>query len=397
LTIPLEDLRRRVLNLESGVSEEVRKRHIAYKLVGNFLGVVPLKTELKLYLAAIVEELTDPEELTRDVRGVGHWATGDTEVRLRSSDQLGAVLALVRQTLDRQLEQGPQEIAYSEAAVEELIEQAGDPDIEQAARAVVEAAVRNNLYPRPWKRSLMFAPPTRRTRALFTLALREDGRVQLSTVPEAFETFFKLDPRDIERQLGPGGWQTLDITELRSLADRIDEVMADVQTLGDPQERRPWNGRDFYVVLGGRDWDDCQRFGFVSAGGGRYYSKPLEQLYRGARVFAYMPGHGYVGVGQVTESVRPVTEFWVDVDGERKPILEAPFSDATLMRDKDDLQRCEYLVRVDWLARRPLDEAVWDTGLFANQMTVCKLRDQVTIDFVLQHLGLSQLKSPVEV
>ena len=40
------DLRRRVLNLESGVSEEVRKRYIAYKLAGNFLCVVPLKTEL---------------------------------------------------------------------------------------------------------------------------------------------------------------------------------------------------------------------------------------------------------------------------------------------------------------------------------------------------------------
>jgi len=382
-----EDLRRRVLNLESGVTEEVRKRYISYKFAGNFLGVVPLKTELKLYLAATVEELTDPEEITRDVRGIGHWATGDTEVRLGSVKQLNAVMDLVRQALDRQLELGPQEISYSEAAVEELIEQAADPEVEQAARAVVEAAVRNNLYPRPWKRSLMFTPPTNRTRHLFTLALREDGRVQLACAPEAFATFFKLDPRDIERQLGPGGWQTLDITELQSLADRIDEVMADAQTPSDRQERRPWNGRDFYVVLGGRDWDDCRRFGFISAGGGRYYSKPLEQLHPGARVFAYMPGQADVGIGQVTEPVRPVTEFQVEVDGERKSILEAPFSDAHLERDKDDPERCEYLVRVDWLATRPLEEAVWDTGLFANQMTVCKLRDQATIDFVLRHLG----------
>ena len=214
-------------------------------------------------------------------------------------------------------------------------------------------------------------------------------------MPEAFETFFKLDPRDIEQQLGPGGWQTLDITELRSLADRIDEVMADAQTPSDRHERRPWNGRDFYVVLGGRDWDDCQRFGFISAGGGRYYSKPLEQLYSGARVFAYMPGQGYVGVGQVIEPVRPVTEFQVDVGGERKPILGEPFSDANLVRDKDDPERCEYLVRVDWLARRPLEEAVWEAGLFANQMTVCKLRDQATIDFVLERLGLAHAQSSV--
>jgi hypothetical protein len=46
------------------------------------------------------------------------------------------------------------------------------------------------------------------------------------------------------------------------------------------------------------------------------------------------------------------------------------------------------LVRVDWLAARPLEQAVWEPGLFANQMTVCKLRDQTTIDFVLELLGL---------
>ena len=148
-------------------------------------------------------------------------------------------------------------------------------------------------------------------------------------------------------------------------------------------------------MLGGRDWEDCQRFGFISAGGGRYYSKPLEQLYQGAHVFAYMPGQGYVGVGQVTEPVHPVTQFVVEVDGERKPILEAPFSDANLVRDVDDPERCEYLVRVDWLARRSLEEAVWEAGLFANQMTVCKLRDQLTIDFVLERLGLAQAQSPV--
>ena len=29
---------------------------------------------------------------------------------------------------------------------------------------------------------------------------------------------------------------------------------------------------------------------------------------------------------------------------------------------------------------KPTDEAVWEVGLFANQMTVCKLRDRTTIE-----------------
>ena len=61
-----------------------------------------------------------------------------------------------------------------------------------------------------------------------------------------------------------------------------------------------WNGQDFYVSLGEgghRDWDDCVKYGFVSGGQGRWYSQTLQMLFPGARIFAYIPQIGYVGVG----------------------------------------------------------------------------------------------------
>ena len=72
-----------------------------------------------------------------------------------------------------------------------------------------------------------------------------------------------------------------------------------------------------------------ERYGYVAAGGGEIYTKPLENLFPGARVFLYKPYpvKGFVGVGIVKEKSRPVTEFEVEVDGQRRPILEAPLAD----------------------------------------------------------------------
>jgi len=47
-----------------------------------------------------------------------------------------------------------------------------------------------------------------------------------------------------------------------------------------PGGQEPWRG-DFYVAIGEdeqRRWTDCRKYGFVSAGGGRQYSRPLNLL-----------------------------------------------------------------------------------------------------------------------
>lgn len=389
-----EEFRKRVLNLDAGVHEEVRKQYIAYKLATNFVDVVALKSELKLYLNTTLAELNDPHELGRDVSGVGTWGNGDVEVRLSSINQLEDVMLLVRQALDRQSEEDFEPPQWSQAGVERVVEEAPDPAVQDALLEVVDSAVRNGLYPRPWKRSLMFAPQANRTRALFTLTIRDDDRVDLWCGPHVFETFYSLDATDVERQLSPAGSTTLQMEEVRALADRLDELMADAEAVvsGDGQPRPPWNGRDFYVTMRDRSWEDAERYGFVSAGGGPFYTKPLERLFPGARVFLYKPHpvQGYVGVGIVKEAVRPVIEFEVDLDGRRTPVLEAPLAEPDqLARNAEDPELCEHLVRVDWQAKRTLEGAIWQTGLFTNQIPACKLRDQNTIEFLEQEFGLA--------
>lgn len=58
-------------------------------------------------------------------------------------------------------------------------------------------------------------------------------------------------------------------------------------------KRAEWNGRDWYVSFGaysgGRVWEDGRKYGFVSAGGGPWYSRTLRDLPEGARVNVCIP------------------------------------------------------------------------------------------------------------
>lgn len=158
---------------------------------------------------------------------------------------------------------------------------------------------------------------------------------------------------------------------------------------------RAWNGQDFYVVLGNAEqgshrWTLAARYGFVGAGGGGWYSKPLRNLSPGKRVFAYVGGTGYVGVGEVTGDVIPLRDFQAEVDGRLITVAEQPDvpEDMRARAASDDDDLTEYAVPVRWLVTRPVNQAVTERGLFASQVTVCKLRDERTIEFVTRELGL---------
>jgi hypothetical protein len=155
--------------------------------------------------------------------------------------------------------------------------------------------------------------------------------------------------------------------------------------------KEPWNGKDYYVSLlenHRRTWEDCVTYGFVSAGGGRWYSRTLNQLTPGVRVFVHIPQNGYVVVGTVKETVVPVKDFQVIVDGNEVPILQSPKKAENMGEDADDPERSEYLVRVAWDKVLPARDAYWVTGMYANQNSVTKLRNKFTLDRLAERFDL---------
>lgn len=166
---------------------------------------------------------------------------------------------------------------------------------------------------------------------------------------------------------------------------------------GSASKVRPWNGTDYYCVLGTVDdgserWEMGRKYGFVGAGGGSWYSKPLRNLTPGKRVFAYVGGAGYVGVGEVTGTVTPLRDFISTGGGggSLKVVDQPDVPDWMSTRALDmDEENTEYAVPVKWLAERSISEAVMERGLFASQHSACKLKDERTIEVVSAAFGLS--------
>ncbi|HET6844765.1 MAG TPA: hypothetical protein VFK06_24230 [Candidatus Angelobacter sp.] len=168
--------------------------------------------------------------------------------------------------------------------------------------------------------------------------------------------------------------------------------------LKDPEEMQerkqsrnqaPWSG--FYFVNVGegehRNWDDCRKYGFLSAGQGEKYSNAMKKLKPGDRLFAYMKGLGYVGFGTITQQAIMVRDF--SPNGSGKKLLDLPLNQPGMNDNKDDPAFSEWVVGVQWDKTFDRNDARRFSGIFANQNIVCFLRDTATADFLSREFGVA--------
>lgn len=136
--------------------------------------------------------------------------------------------------------------------------------------------------------------------------------------------------------------------------------------------KEPWNG-EFFVSFGDdeqRSWEDARKYGFISAGGGAWYTRTLNLLNPGDRIWVRIPKVGYVGVGKVESRAIAAGEFEVNDNGKLVPILDIKTSANYGSRVNTEDQ--EYFVKVSWLRTFSRAEAYDELGFFGNQNTVCK-------------------------
>jgi hypothetical protein len=156
----------------------------------------------------------------------------------------------------------------------------------------------------------------------------------------------------------------------------------DIDEIKDPKRKKPWNGYWFYNVGENdhRNWDDYIKYGFIAAGGGEFYSNQLKKLKHGDKLFAYMKRLGYVGYGEISIEAKPIDDFIVDgTDG--KKIYELDLVTKDISHDHDNI-KTEWIVGINWIKTFERNNAKRFSGAFANQAIVCKLRDNVTFDFL---------------
>lgn len=163
-------------------------------------------------------------------------------------------------------------------------------------------------------------------------------------------------------------------TQYLSRAWLIDPVEVELKaSSGQSATKGEWNG-EYYASFGqseNRSWDEAVKYGFISAGGGAWYTRTLFQLKEGDRIWVNIPGQGYVGVGKVTGSAVRLNEFEVNIDGVAHPFLEV--AQANYHREfADDEEKSEYFVPIQWIDTRSLNNSVSEIGFFGNQNTVCR-------------------------
>lgn len=148
-----------------------------------------------------------------------------------------------------------------------------------------------------------------------------------------------------------------------------------------------WSGL-WFVNVGEsehRNWIDNVKYNYLSAGQGKWYSEALKRLNLSDKVYAYMKGYGYVGFGEVIKEATPIKDFIVESQGQ--PLLNLPLTSIRPDANKENLEKCEWCVSINWFKTFKKEEAKTFTGVFANQNIVCKLRNKATLIFLKENFG----------
>ncbi|CAM3711570.1 DUF5655 domain-containing protein [Erysipelothrix urinaevulpis] len=79
----LVELRNYIISISEDVNEVVMKQYIAYKKVNNFVTLDLTNDKIQIYLKLNPDDVEIKENM-RDMRGIGHFGTGDVEIIIRT-------------------------------------------------------------------------------------------------------------------------------------------------------------------------------------------------------------------------------------------------------------------------------------------------------------------------
>lgn len=97
-----EALRDHILALGDDIQEKKLKYYVAFKKLRNFacVEVRTNKSTVLVYLKVDPDTVMLTPNFTRDVREIGHFGTGDLEVRIQTSDDLDRAKSLIQKSYD---------------------------------------------------------------------------------------------------------------------------------------------------------------------------------------------------------------------------------------------------------------------------------------------------------
>jgi predicted transport protein len=95
------ELKSAILNLAKDIEVRPKKQYIAFRRKQAFISFVFLRSKLKAYLNVGTNEINDLLKKARDVKDIGHYSTGETEITIKDRNEIQCVLSLIKQAYEK--------------------------------------------------------------------------------------------------------------------------------------------------------------------------------------------------------------------------------------------------------------------------------------------------------
>jgi predicted transport protein len=95
------DLKSAILRLGKDIEVRPKKFYVAFRRRQGFVGIIFLKSKLKAYLNIDYPDIKDPLKKARDVKEVGHYSRGNTEVTIREPSEISYILTFIKQAYEK--------------------------------------------------------------------------------------------------------------------------------------------------------------------------------------------------------------------------------------------------------------------------------------------------------
>ena len=95
------ELKSAILTLGNDIEIRPKKMYVAFRRKQTFVSFLFLKSKLKAYLNIEIGQVDDPLKKTRDVKDVGHYSSGKTEIIIKEKGDIPYALSLIKQAYER--------------------------------------------------------------------------------------------------------------------------------------------------------------------------------------------------------------------------------------------------------------------------------------------------------
>jgi predicted transport protein len=95
------ELKSNILTLGKDIEIRPKKQYVAFRRKQAFVSIVFLRSKLKTYLNIEMNQINDPLKKARDVKDIGHYPSGKTEIIINDRDDISYALTLIKQAYEK--------------------------------------------------------------------------------------------------------------------------------------------------------------------------------------------------------------------------------------------------------------------------------------------------------